>query len=75
MVLSEHVTLLIAGLVLGLLSAAIAVWPNVKQSGGALPIGFLGALTLGILAFGIIICWLSAALALRGKLLDSLRKE
>jgi ABC-type antimicrobial peptide transport system permease subunit len=75
MVLSEHVTLLIAGLVLGLLSAAIAVWPNVKQSGGALPLGFLGALTLGILAFGIIICWLSAALALRGKLLDSLRKE
>jgi ABC-type antimicrobial peptide transport system permease subunit len=75
MVLSEHVTLLIAGLVLGLLSAAIAVWPNVKQSGGALPVAFLGALTLGILAFGIIICWLSAALALRGKLLDSLRKE
>ncbi len=75
MVLSEHVTLLIAGLVLGLLSATIAVWPNVKQSGGALPIGFLGALTFGILAFGIIICWLSAALALRGKLLDSLRKE
>lgn len=75
MVLSEHVTLLVAGLILGLVSAAIAVWPNVKQSGGALPWGFLGALTLGIMAFGVLVCWLSAALALRGKLLDALRRE
>ena len=75
MVLSEHVALLIGGLILGLVSAAIAVWPNVKQSGGALPISFLLWLNLGILAFGIAVCWLAAVLALRGKLLEALRKE
>lgn len=75
MVLSEHVALLVTGLLLGLVSAAIAVWPNVKQSGGALPWGFLLWLNLGILAFGVFVCWLAARMALSGKLLDAVRKE
>lgn len=75
MVLSEHVALLAAGLALGLLSAALAVWPNVQQSGGALPVGFLLWLNLGILAFGVAVCWLAARLALSGRLLDAVRKE
>ncbi len=75
MVLSEHAVLLVGGLILGLLSAAIAVWPNVKQSGGALPVAFLLWLNLGILLFGIIICWFAAACAVRGKLLDAVRRE
>jgi putative ABC transport system permease protein len=75
MVLAEHVALLVGGLVLGLLSAAIAVWPNVRQSGGALPFGFLFWLNAGILVFGIAVCWLAAALALRGRLLDAVRRE
>ena len=75
MVLSEHVALLVTGLVLGLVSAAIAVWPNVSQSGGALPWSFLLWLNLGILAFGIFVCWLSARIALSGKLLEAVRKE
>ncbi|MFZ4764709.1 MAG: FtsX-like permease family protein [Roseimicrobium sp.] len=75
MVLSEHWMLLVAGLVLGLGSAALAVWPNLKQSGGDLPVGFLLALAVSILAFGAAVCWLAARLALRGKLLDALRRE
>jgi putative ABC transport system permease protein len=75
MVLSEHVALLVTGLLLGLISAAIAVWPNVSQSGGALPWSFLLWLNLGILAFGIIVCWLAARVALSGKLLEAVRKE
>ncbi|TLD70783.1 FtsX-like permease family protein [Phragmitibacter flavus] len=75
MVFGEHVALLVIGLVLGLVSAAVAVWPNVSQSGNALPVGFLLVLNLGILAFGLIVCWLAATLALRGKLLDALRRE
>lgn len=75
MVLSENVALLAAGLVLGLVSAALAVWPNVQQSGGALPLAFLLWLNTGILLFGISVCWLAARLALSGKLLDAVRRE
>lgn len=75
MVLSEHAALLAAGLILGLVSAALAVWPNVQQSGGALPVGFLLWLNLGILAFGVAVCWLAARLALSGRLLDAVRRE
>ncbi|OAI56614.1 hypothetical protein AYO49_03935 [Verrucomicrobiaceae bacterium SCGC AG-212-N21] len=75
MVLSEHAALLAAGLVLGLISAALAVWPNVQQSGGQLPVGFLIGLNVGILAFGVAVCWLAARLALSGKLLEAVRRE
>lgn len=75
MVLSEHAALLAAGLILGLVSAALAVLPNVMQSGGALPVGFLLWLNLGILAFGVAVCWLAARLALSGRLLDAVRRE
>jgi ABC-type antimicrobial peptide transport system permease subunit len=75
MVLSEHVALLAAGLVLGLVSAAVAVWPNVRESGGALPVGFLIWLNIGILAFGVAVCWLAARAALTGKLLEAVRRE
>jgi ABC-type antimicrobial peptide transport system permease subunit len=75
MVLSEHAALLAGGLLLGIVSAALAVWPNVRQSAAALPYAFLIWLNLGILAFGIAACWLAAVLALRGRLLDAVRRE
>ena len=75
MVLIEHTALLVGGLALGLISAVLAVWPNAKQSGGALPVGFLLWLILGILIFGIGVCWFAALLALRGKLQDAVRRE
>jgi putative ABC transport system permease protein len=75
MVLSEHAALLIGGLLLGLVSAGLAVWPNLKQGAGSLPLAFLLGLTLGILAFGLAACWLAARLALRGRLLDAVRRE
>ncbi|CAN5912230.1 FtsX-like permease family protein [soil metagenome] len=75
LVLSEHTALLVAGLLLGLIGAMIAVWPNVRQSGGALPLGFLAYLIIGILVFGIVVCWLAGVLALKGKLLDAVRRE
>ena len=75
MVLSEHAALLIGGMILGLISAAIAVFPDVRQSGGALPLGFLGLLNLGILVFGLIVCWFAGVLALRGKIMEAVRRE
>ena len=75
LVLGEHVFLLVAGLLLGVVCALIAVWPSVTQGGGDLPAGFLGALIFGVLGFGLIICWAAVASAVRGRLLESIRRE
>lgn len=75
LVLGEHVALLIVGLVLGVISALIAVWPGLMQGGGDLPVGFLASLLLGILAFGLITCGIAVAAALRGRLLEAVRRE
>jgi hypothetical protein len=74
-VLGEHVFLLVSGLLLGVVCALIAVWPGMSQGGGDLPIGFLGALIFGVLVFGLLTCWLAVTSAVRGRLLESIRRE
>ncbi|MES2597113.1 MAG: ABC transporter permease [Verrucomicrobiota bacterium] len=75
LVLGEHVFLLVAGLLLGVVCALIAVWPSVSQGGGDLPVGFLGALLGGVLVFGLLTCWLAVTGAVRGRLLEAIRRE
>ena len=75
MILGEHVALLIGGVLLGLVSAALAVWPNLKQGGGDLPVAFLVALLIGIIAFGFAACALAATIAVRGRLIEAIRRE
>lgn len=75
LVLGEHVALLVTGLLLGVISALIAVWPSVTQGGGDLPVSFLGSLLLGVLGFGLFTCWVAVASAVRGRLLESIRRE
>jgi ABC-type antimicrobial peptide transport system permease subunit len=75
LVLGEHVALLVTGLLLGVVSALIAVWPSITQGGGDLPVGFLGVLLLGVLGFGLLTCWVAVAGAVRGRLLESIRRE
>jgi putative ABC transport system permease protein len=75
MVLSEHVVLLVAGLVLGIVCAVVAVWPSVRQSAQGLPWGFLGALWLGVLGFGVVVCWGAVRGAVKGRLLEAIRRE
>lgn len=75
MVIGEHGALLLGGVVLGVLSAALAVWPNLQQSAQGLPMGFLVKLIVGITAFGLAVCAVAAAMALRGRLVDAVRKE
>lgn len=75
MVIGEHSALLLGGVVLGVLSAALAVWPNLQHSAQGLPIGFLVKLIVGITAFGLAVCAVAAAMALRGRLVDAVRKE
>jgi len=75
LVLGEHVFLLVAGLLLGVVCALIAVWPSVSQGGGDLPVGFLAGLIGGVLGFGLIVCWLAVTGAVRGRLLEAIRRE
>ena len=75
LVLNEHVVLLVAGLALGMVCAVVAVWPNVRQSAHDLPWGFLAALWAGVLAFGVLVCAVAVRSAVRGRLLDAIRRE
>lgn len=75
LVLGEHVFLLVVGLLLGVVCALIAVWPSVSQGGGDLPVTFLGALLGGVLIFGLLTCWLAVTTAVRGRLLEAIRRE
>jgi len=75
MILGEHAALLVLGVLLGSLTAALAVFPALKQGGGDLPLGFLGSLIGGILLLGLIICFLATVFAVRGKLIESIRRE
>jgi putative ABC transport system permease protein len=75
LVLSEHGALLLAGLLIGILAAFVAVLPAVLVPGTQVPFATL-ALTLGsVLLTGGLWTWLAAWLALRGELLHALRSE
>ncbi|MDZ4287548.1 MAG: FtsX-like permease family protein [Prosthecobacter sp.] len=74
LVLGEHVALLLGGVLLGIGTAAIAVWPNRTQP-GSLPVGWLGLLIGGVLIFGILVCAAAVSLAIRGRLIEAIRRE
>ena len=75
LVVCEHWFLVILGVGIGGIAAAVAVLPSVLSPGvHASPVG--PVMTLGFLAgLGIAWSWLAAWLALRGPLLDALRNE
>ena len=76
MVLAEHWFLFLSAILLGTLTALVAVWPNLKLAGaGGLPVGLLALLLISLTAGGLIFCYLAARLALGGRLTDSLRHE
>jgi ABC-type lipoprotein release transport system permease subunit len=75
LVLGEHVVLLTAGLLLGVASALLAVWPALCQGGGDLPFVFLGLLLATVFAFGVSICAVAVQFAIRGCLIDAIRRE
>lgn len=75
LVLGEHVVLLAAGLLLGVASALLAVWPALRQGGGDLPLGFLGLLLATVFAFGVAVCAAAVQMAIRGRLIESIRRE
>jgi ABC-type lipoprotein release transport system permease subunit len=75
MIVGEHGALIIAGVVCGVLSAALAVWPSLQQSSQDLPLGFMVKLVAAIVVFGLVVCAVATAMALRGRLVEAIRKE
>ncbi len=76
MVLAEHWFLFFAAIVLGSVTALLAVWPNLKLAGaGGLPLGTLALILLALLAGGMLFCWLAARLALTKRITTALRHE
>jgi ABC-type lipoprotein release transport system permease subunit len=75
LVVGEHATLLIVGLGVGLLSAAVAVLPSLLSPGTDLPYRSLGATVGAVFLSGLAWTWLATKVALRGELLSALRNE
>ena len=74
LVLREHVTLLWAGLVLGMVAAFIAVLPALRP-GSDMPWGSLAVTLAAIAANGLLWTWLATRFAMRGQLLEALRNQ
>lgn len=75
LVMGEHVALLLAGLIIGLASAVLAVWPALSRGSGDLPLVFLISLLALISIFGFLVCRIAVATALKSDLLDAIRRE
>ncbi len=75
MVLAEHWFLHCAGVLLGLLAAAVAVYPKLESGISSVPLGLLGGINAAILIGGLIFCAVAARFVLRGNLMESIRRE
>ena len=75
LLLMENGALLVAGLALGIVAAAVAVLPALLSANGELPVVSL-AITLGaVLVNGALWTWAATRFAVRGDLLKALRNE
>jgi putative ABC transport system permease protein len=75
LVLAEHWLLLVMGLVCGLTSAAVAIYPSLAAPGMHVPMQPIVLLLLGIVITGLGSTTLAVIIALRGELIPSLRRE
>ena len=75
MIMGEHSVLLVLGVILGVITASLAVLPQLIERGGGLPIGFLGELIGAVLGFGLGVCAVAVSTAVRGRLTDAIRRE
>jgi putative ABC transport system permease protein len=71
----EHVVLLAAGLVCGVSTALIAVWPALVSPGAQVPWAGLVWTIVAVALNGLFWVWAATTIALRGNLLEALRRE
>lgn len=75
LLIREHVLLVILGVVIGAVCGLVAVLPAILSAGNQVPIVPLVLLTVVIAACGLLWIRLATTAALRGNLLEALRKE
>ncbi|GIX04773.1 MAG: ABC transporter permease [Planctomycetaceae bacterium] len=75
LLLLEAAWLLAWGLISGILSAVVAMWPHIQTSGEALPWGRLWGLTAGVALVGMLATWWAVQQVWRISVVSSLRGE
>ena len=75
MILTEHVALLVLGLLTGIIAAAVAVIPAVRSATGELPYQRLALTMLGVFVCGLVCTTAASLWALRGRIIESLRNN
>jgi len=75
LMLSEHATLLLMGVVCGAVSACVAVLPSLASPGAEVPYAGIALLIVGIFLSGVAWIGVGCYTATRGALLPSLRNE
>jgi len=75
LVLREHVLLLIAGLIVGIIAAAVSIVPTVSQTEGGASLTMIVLTLGGVLVSGLVWTALATYGVLRGPLIEALRKE
>jgi putative ABC transport system permease protein len=74
-VLAENAFLLVSGLLIGTVCAAVAVAPEWFKRGGNIPLLTVAALPLAVLTVGVVVSWLALRAATRSPLVTALRSE
>ena len=74
-VLSEYLGLLVGGLLIGTVAAALAVLPTMLSPTADVPYALLGATLGGVLLLAGVWTWIATNLSLRGNLLDGFRGD
>ena len=75
LVFAEHRWLIIAALVIGTLSALVAVWPSLAEKAGGFPLREMAMLLAGLALGCVFWTWLATRIALRGSGVAALRSE
>ena len=75
MLLSEHSTLLLAGVVIGLIASLLTISPNLLDGSTAVPLVGILFISALISVGGVFFCLLASSLALRGSFRESITKE
>ena len=74
-VIAEHWVLVVIGLEIGLVAALVAMWPNLRSAAIDVPVEWILGIVVGLLIMGFGWTAIAAQSALRGELIDALRKE
>jgi len=74
-IFTENVLLLIAGILIGVLSALVGILPSILSPAFSIPYGFVTSILILILLNGLTWIWISVRQVLKGNLSQSLRNE